>query len=221
VPTANLAVDFEIEGGRIIGLGNGDPNSHEPEKGTRRRLFNGFAQVIVQSTPRSSGALRLRARSPGLDAGELSIDVVLTPDRPFVPPTIPAQILNDWRVSPTALERPDPGQSPASTDMNSWGWSRGDELHAAATKGGWTLFRARFRPFASVQKKGGRIVFSSLSGRAEIWLDGALLGRKRVYDAAPLVITLPPGSGEPTLTVLVQSRPAQPFGFGDIVTVEY
>jgi beta-galactosidase len=32
VPTANLAVAFEISGpGRIIGVGNGDPNCHEPE----------------------------------------------------------------------------------------------------------------------------------------------------------------------------------------------
>ena len=32
VPTANLAVAFEISGpGRIIGVGNGNPNSHEPE----------------------------------------------------------------------------------------------------------------------------------------------------------------------------------------------
>ncbi|HMP84971.1 MAG TPA: DUF4982 domain-containing protein, partial [Verrucomicrobiota bacterium] len=32
VPTANLAVAFEISGpGKIIGVGNGDPNCHEPE----------------------------------------------------------------------------------------------------------------------------------------------------------------------------------------------
>jgi TonB family protein len=31
VPTANLMVDFGISGGAIIGLGNGDPNSHNEE----------------------------------------------------------------------------------------------------------------------------------------------------------------------------------------------
>ena len=50
VPTANLPVEFEISGpGAIIGLGNGDPTCHEPEKGDKRSLFNGLAQVIVQS----------------------------------------------------------------------------------------------------------------------------------------------------------------------------
>ena len=61
VPTANLPVEFEITGpGTIIGLGNGDPNCHEPEKGHRRSLFHGLAQVLVQSQRGGSGALVLR-----------------------------------------------------------------------------------------------------------------------------------------------------------------
>ena len=67
VPTANLMVEFEISGpGAIIGLGNGDPTSHEPEKGNRRSLFNGLAQVIVQSRRGGSGNLVLRAKAEGL-----------------------------------------------------------------------------------------------------------------------------------------------------------
>lgn len=66
VPTANLAVAFEISGpGRIIGVANGDPNSHEPEKGNQRSLFNGLAQVIVQST-KDAGEMRLTATAGGL-----------------------------------------------------------------------------------------------------------------------------------------------------------
>lgn len=43
VPTANEMVKFTIAGPAKIGLGNGGPNSHEPEKGNRRSLFNGLA----------------------------------------------------------------------------------------------------------------------------------------------------------------------------------
>jgi beta-galactosidase len=61
VPTAANEITFTLSGpGKIIGVGNGDPSSHEPEQfleadGSlasiwRRSLFNGFAQVIVQST---------------------------------------------------------------------------------------------------------------------------------------------------------------------------
>ncbi|WP_372785589.1 beta-galactosidase GalA [Phenylobacterium sp.] len=75
VPTANLPVAFEITGGRIIGLGNGDANSHEPEKGNARRLYNGLAQVIVQSEAGGAGVLALRAKAPDLKPAETRIAV--------------------------------------------------------------------------------------------------------------------------------------------------
>jgi beta-galactosidase len=79
VPTANLPMSFEITGGRIIGLGNGDANSHEPEKGNARRLYNGLAQVIVQTQEGGSGVLSLRAQAEGLKPAEAKIAV--RPDR--------------------------------------------------------------------------------------------------------------------------------------------
>jgi beta-galactosidase len=79
VPTANLPVSFDISGGRVIGLGNGDANSHEPEKGNARRIYNGLAQVIVQSEEGGSGLLSLRAHAEGLKPAEAKIAV--RPDR--------------------------------------------------------------------------------------------------------------------------------------------
>ena len=63
VATANLPVNFEIVGGQIIGVGNGDANSHEPDKASARSLYNGLAQVIVQSPPGAGKSLILRATS--------------------------------------------------------------------------------------------------------------------------------------------------------------
>jgi beta-galactosidase len=78
VPTAENLVSFTIDGpGKIIGVGNGDPSCHEPDvylKGQwKRSLFNGLAQVIVQSTD-SSGAIQLRAASDHLVADTLSLE---------------------------------------------------------------------------------------------------------------------------------------------------
>ncbi len=84
VPTANLPVRFEIAGGRIIGVGNGDANSHEPEKGQARSLYNGFAQVIVQSERGRAGALRLKATSPGLRSAAMQIGVRAAPQVPLL-----------------------------------------------------------------------------------------------------------------------------------------
>ena len=66
VPTANLPVQFHVSGGKIIGVGNGDPNSHQPDKATARSLYNGYAQVIVQSDRSAAGTMLLRATAPGL-----------------------------------------------------------------------------------------------------------------------------------------------------------
>lgn len=66
VPTANLGVDFAVAGGRIIGVGNGDANSHESDKGKSRRLYNGLAQVIVQSLEGPDGVLILTATADAL-----------------------------------------------------------------------------------------------------------------------------------------------------------
>ncbi len=79
VPIANLPVEFEISGpGSIIGVGNGDPTSHEPEKGNRRSLFNGLAQVILQSQRGGSGNIVLRAMGEGLKPAEITITAEAT-----------------------------------------------------------------------------------------------------------------------------------------------
>ncbi|HXY70070.1 MAG TPA: hypothetical protein VEH62_11515, partial [Gemmatimonadales bacterium] len=48
--------------------GNGDPSSHEADKGTVRRAFNGLCMAIVQAT-KAAGSVRVEAAAPGLAAG--------------------------------------------------------------------------------------------------------------------------------------------------------
>jgi beta-galactosidase len=72
VPTANNAIGFNISGeGKLIGVGNGDPNCQESDKDPKRSLFNGLAQVIVQST-RRSGEIHIEAVKDGWDGPELT-----------------------------------------------------------------------------------------------------------------------------------------------------
>jgi beta-galactosidase len=61
LPTADDLVHFTIGGaGRLIGVGNGDPNCQESDKMPKRSLFNGLAQVIVQAT-KVSGEISIEA----------------------------------------------------------------------------------------------------------------------------------------------------------------
>lgn len=86
VPTANLPVALEVSGpGANIGVGNGDPNSHAPEKGNKVTIFNGLAQVILQGRRAGSGNLVLRATSAGLQPAATSIAVRAVPAIPSVP----------------------------------------------------------------------------------------------------------------------------------------
>ena len=74
VPVADNEVGFEVgpKSGRIIGVGNGDPSCHEPDKATQRRAFNGLCMVIVQSTT-EAGPIELTAKSRGLAPATVTI----------------------------------------------------------------------------------------------------------------------------------------------------
>jgi len=76
VPTADNLVKFSIEGpGKIIGVGNGNPNSHESDKASQRLAFNGYCMVLVQSD-RQTGEIRLKAFSENLKGTEVVIKTV-------------------------------------------------------------------------------------------------------------------------------------------------
>jgi len=84
VPTAGNAISFRITGnGRLIGVGNGDPSSHEPDHGSTRSAFNGFAMAIVQA-PTQPGSLQVEAFASGLDSASVSITCESARLRPTV-----------------------------------------------------------------------------------------------------------------------------------------
>jgi len=71
VPTANNLVQFSIEGpGNIIGTGNGNPSSHEPDKASQRMAFNGYCMVLVQ-TEKTAGQIRVKASSETIQGTEI------------------------------------------------------------------------------------------------------------------------------------------------------
>jgi len=85
VPTATNLVHFELTGpAKIIGVGNGDPSSHEPDKAEQRQVFCGYAEVILQTT-RKAGSIRLTATADGLTKGVVKIASQPAPLRPAIP----------------------------------------------------------------------------------------------------------------------------------------
>lgn len=78
VPEAANLIRFSLKGdAKIIGVGNGDPSSHEPDKfmndtAWQRQVFNGKCQVIVQSG-KTAGMFHFEAKSDGLQSGATDI----------------------------------------------------------------------------------------------------------------------------------------------------
>jgi len=219
VPTANLLAHFEIEGaGAIIGVGNGDANSHESEKAPERKLYNGLAQVIVQSNRGGQGTLKLRAKAEGLQSAE----VVLALQAGVIPAVAEAQPvvkLAPWRISPAQAERPDPNLMLADNDMNSWGWGE-PPLKQAPEAQRWRTYRATFALRADRNDGRAHLVFREIAGRAEVWLDGVKLGEKTSPEPGPMTVPVAKGAPWRTLTVLVESQPGQSSGVIGPVLVE-
>jgi len=72
VPNAANLVSFTVAGGALIGVGNGDPRSHEPDRASQRAAFNGRCATIVQAA-KTPGEVRIEAGAPGLKSATLSI----------------------------------------------------------------------------------------------------------------------------------------------------
>jgi beta-galactosidase len=59
--------------GRLLGVGNGNPASHEPDKANQRSAFNGLCLAIIQSS-REPGPIRIQADPPGLKLAEAKVE---------------------------------------------------------------------------------------------------------------------------------------------------
>jgi beta-galactosidase len=107
VPTATNEIYFAISGnGTILGVGDGNPSSHEADKANQRAVFNGLAQVIIQSTTQP-GSITLTATSPGLNSTYVAITAASTLPPPDAPTNVAAlagngQVAVSWDIVPGA-----------------------------------------------------------------------------------------------------------------------
>ncbi|MHB1022685.1 MAG: glycoside hydrolase family 2 TIM barrel-domain containing protein [Acidobacteriaceae bacterium] len=73
VPMADNEIVFDVQGeGRLIGVDNGDPQSHASYKTNRRKAFNGLCLAILQSTGKAD-QINIAASSPNLRSNRLTI----------------------------------------------------------------------------------------------------------------------------------------------------
>lgn len=216
VPTSAAQVTFALIGGTLIGVGNGDPNSHESEKASTRRLFNGLAQVIVQAGT-GAGQIVLQATAPGLRPARAVVPVRAAPLRPAMAVGPQRVLVAEWRCSPATAERPDPASRPAAGDNNLWAFVRAPWMAAGEPEPRWRILRGVVPARRALATRGGQIMFDRVAGAAELWVDGVMLVSKSRSEPAPLEATLPPGARE--IVLLIRSSPGAPSGIAGAVRI--
>ncbi|OAN58340.1 beta-galactosidase GalA [Sphingomonas sp. TDK1] len=73
VPTAATPLRFTIDGpAALIGVGNGDPTSHESDKAPARSAFNGLAQAIIRHRG-AAGVIKFSAEGAGVKGASVAI----------------------------------------------------------------------------------------------------------------------------------------------------
>ncbi|MBQ9097940.1 MAG: DUF4982 domain-containing protein [Clostridia bacterium] len=187
VPTADHLIHFEIVGdGVLAGVGNGDPNSHEPEHLPYRHLFAGLCQVLI-TAKQNAKALKLIARGEGLESAEVSFALqhLPAPDSIFFKSNNAVSgILAS--VSDEA-EKPDPDKVYGDDDMNSFApmvleKNQFGNYLPSGFHSGWRVYRIPVT--VPKGKTAGQMlsleIASIVCEKAEFYVDGQL-----IFEATP------------------------------------
>ena len=219
VPTADLDVTLAITGGRIIGVGNGDPTSLASSKGHQVKLFNGLAQVIVQTNRDGAGQLSLRATAPGVGGAATAAKVRPASIHHVLPSSL-RQNVAGWRQSPVIKDRPTALPDLADNDMNSWSPVIAGEAPAVVTEAGFIMLMTRVPLTAAMTKSGGLLKFAQISGKGDIIVDGVVAARKADAAPAPMEVKIAPGRSEIVVGTILAAPAGSAVGLSGPVFLE-
>ena len=138
------------------------PSVTNPTKEIAARLYNGLAQLVVQSKPSSGGTITVSATAEGLTPASTTIQLrsAVAPLSLGVP-TDRSMTLRRWRMSPPSDARPEPTLQPGATDMNTWTSVEAGRVQTL-TGGKFALLRTTVTPRQNIQARGGTFVLEKL-----------------------------------------------------------
>lgn len=172
VETAENELFFETTGGaRLLGSGNGDPNSHEPDISPYRKLFAGKCQAIFRVLPNAEN-VRIRVSSKGLKEAVI-VPAVLKADKlKFIHGIINYNI---YGVTQSAVlkEKPNPLTEIADNDMNSFAAAAFSYEHFQYDfTAGWRIYRIKTK---AISDKMLLVLQSVCASISEIYVNKSLL----------------------------------------------
>lgn len=206
-PKENTRLAVAVEGGRLLGVGNGNPNSHDRDDDTRVRLFAGRAQALIAA---DGNATEVRVSVSAERFGEASI-ILPVGQRAFPGdvPTADIRVIGGWRVSHTATaEKPDVTVEPTFSDVNA--------MEPVTFTGTWqpvldgragqyTFYRARADIGPST--RGRHLVLNAVQGTVEVYVNHRMLRRQECFIKSRVEVELPVSLfGECQLTLILQNE---------------
>ena len=221
IPDAMLPVSFEISGpGRNIGVGNGDPTCTLSEKADSRPLFNGYAQIIVQSSEAGKKEpVVITAKSEGLNPASCILKSVAAPAIPIVSGFINQEItIDDWRINqPSATKPALYSQEIGDSVQHLTAVQLGSELSLKPRE--WVLYYANIKLPANITENGGSLCFRSMTGKASIYLNGELVHERKTSTSGDVVLQIKEGLESAELNVCMQPDSKGHIILGDIVYI--
>lgn len=220
VPNANLPVEFEISGpGRNIGVGNGDPTCILSEKADSRPLFNGYAQLIVQSNANQKEPVVITAKSEGLKSATCTLKAVSAPVRPTIEGFINQEVtIEDWRVNQPSSTKPDLYSEEAGMSVRNLQIAQlGSEL--SLKPGAWVLFYVNSKLPEAIRENGGSICFKNMTGKASIYVNGELIQERKSSATGDVVVHLKEGMEAIEVNVRMQPDGKGHVMLGDIIYI--
>ena len=205
-PLENQRLRLSLQGGKIVGVGNGDPTNHDDDVSDFVRLFSGRAQVLFVPDE-TSREVTLTVDDEGTLTGTLTLPVLYRPAPPSLPPAT-MRMVTGWRMSMQAqIEKPTVKMAVPS-DMNSLEpvtFSGTETAILTRKKDHWALFQT----ITDVGDPSDErfFVLNTVQGTVEVYAGTTLLQTFHAPAKARMEVPLPKTvSGETQITILLQNH---------------
>lgn len=198
VPDAENLIRFKVIGdGKVLGCGNGNPNSHENDVKPYRLAFHGLCQAVVRANEKAR-EIKVIAESDGLLSGEIEIPIKKI-QSPNYMRSVDGLFLGGFTTSDTFKERPDPTMEIADNDMNSFvPFMVPPNGYQGEFRNGWRIYRTR--PILPVFKDGANkyvLEFGEIRGNwVEIYINDVKYVEKECFMGGELKVEFEGESGK-------------------------
>jgi beta-galactosidase len=174
--------------------------------------------VLIRA-PAGKGDLVLTAQVAGLPPTRLTIRVVEADPGPQIAASPAAQPLTQWRRAEFTPTAPDAAHIYPASAWQQLSYVRPGRLEEAQPSAAFTLMQSHYTPRGPVAVHGGQVVFSGVTGRAQLWIDGKLAARKDGEGDGTLQADLAPGDQTRILTLTLEAPAGKQVGLSRGVTV--